>query len=86
MENLISEIRELRLVVDDIYSIIMELRERNLKETLTIQETMKLLKVSKSTIERYISNGILEVVRVGDGKRRLITMSSIKSKTNDGII
>lgn len=87
MENL-TEIYLLKLIskVDDIHSIVTELQKHNCKEVITISEAIKLLKVSKSTIERYISDGILDVVRIGKGKRRLITMASIKNKIENGII
>lgn len=87
MANL-TETDLLKLIskVDDIHSIVIELRDQNNKEMLTTTETMKLLKVSKSTVERYLRDGILDAIHVGDGKRRLITMSSIKSKMSDGII
>lgn len=86
MENLINEIRELRLVVEDIHTMVVELKLKNDSELMTITAVMERLRVSRSTIERYISSGILDVVRVGKGSKRYINRSLLEQKINDGLI
>lgn len=47
------------------------------KEFLTKKEVMNLLKIGRTTLDRYIEEGLLEEVKLGKGTRGYIKQSQI---------
>lgn len=47
------------------------------KEFLTKKEVMNLLKIGRTTLDRYIEEGLLEEVQLGKGTRGYIKQSQI---------
>ena len=48
------------------------------KELLTKKEVMQLLKIGRTTLDRYIEEGILQEVKIANGKRGYIKYSQIQ--------
>lgn len=48
------------------------------EEYLTKKEVMQILKLGRSTVDRYIEEGLLEEVRLGRGTRPYIKKSQIE--------
>ena len=65
-----------------------KLTKQTEKELLTIPEVRELLSLSKTTMERYINDGIFEIVRptMNPSGKRYIKRSEIENKLNNGEI
>ena len=81
---LTAVLKELRLHTDLLKDIIKKLSENDVDEYLTIQETAKILKRSRSTIRQWIKKGMLEGLKLNNTKqdRYLVPKESIKLMVN----
>lgn len=75
-------------IIKDTRDQVAKLTAKERKELLTIPEARELLSVSKTTMERYINEGVLEAVRLNDKERskRYIKRSEIEAKIASGAI
>ena len=53
------------------------LMSKNVKEYLTKKEVMSVLKIGRTTLDRYIEEGFLHEVKLGEGTRGYIKQSEI---------
>lgn len=53
------------------------LMSKNVKEYLTKKEVMSILKVGRTTLDRYIEEGFLHEVKLGKGTRGYIKQSEL---------
>lgn len=66
-------VRTLENLQENISSFI----SKDAKEYLTKKEVMSLLKIGRTTLDRYIEEGLLHEVRLGKGTRGYIKKSEI---------
>lgn len=66
-------VRTLENLQENISSLI----SKDAKEYLTKKEVMSLLKIGRTTLDRYIEEGLLHEVRLGKGTRGYIRQSEI---------
>ncbi|QXP68956.1 helix-turn-helix domain-containing protein [Polaribacter sp. R2A056_3_33] len=53
------------------------LMSKNVKEYLTKKEVMSILKIGRTTLDRYIEEGFLHEVKLGKGTRGYIKQSEL---------
>ena len=72
-----SEWEKLLNTMDELNDKISKLVTKHDKELLTKKEVMQLLKIGRTTLDRYIDEGILSEVKLDKGKRGYIKYSQI---------
>ena len=72
-----SEWDKLLNTMDVLNDKISKLVTKHDKELLTKKEVMQLLKIGRTTLDRYIDEGILSEVKLDKGKRGYIKYSQI---------
>ena len=84
----VEEWQETKAMLRGIRDQVARLTAKDQKELLTIPEAREILSISKTTMERYINDGILEVTRLSDKSysKRYIKRSEIDSKLASGAI
>ena len=63
--------------LDRMQSNISSLLQKDTKEFLTKKEVMNILKIGRTTLDRYIEEGLLHEVKLGKGTRGYIKQSEI---------
>jgi len=66
-------VRTLDRMNNNLYSLM----SKNVKEYLTKKEVMSILKIGRTTLDRYIEEGLLHEVKLGKGTRGYIKQSEI---------
>lgn len=64
--------------IDVLNEKLLKLTTKDEKELLTKKEVMLLLKIGRTTLDRYIEEGLLHEVKLSKGKRGYIKHSQIK--------
>lgn len=64
--------------VEGLNQKISKLVTKHDKELLTKKEVMQLLKIGRTTLDRYIEEGLLQEVKLASGKRGYIRYSEIQ--------
>lgn len=83
-----NEWDEMRATIQTIYTSVKNITATEQKELLTPQEVREILKIGKSTFERYVNSGIIEVVKFGtkERSRRYVKRSELEAKIERGAI
>ena len=84
----LTEWNETLSLLKDISQQVKELTNREQKELLTPREVCEVLKISRSTFERYMNDGVFEVVQVSKKKysKKLIRYSHIEELIRKGVV
>lgn len=84
----VEEWQETKAILRGISDQVAKLTAKDQKELLTIPEARELLSISKTTMERYINDSVLEVTRLNgkSGSKRYIKRSEIEAKIASGAI
>ena len=84
----LNEWNETLRLIKDISQQVKELTNREQKELLTPKEVCEVLKISRSTFERYMNDGIFEVVQVSKKKysKKLIRYSHLEDLIKKGVV
>lgn len=64
----LNEWNELKALIKNTSDQVRELTGREQKELLTPKEVCSILKIGRTTFERYMNNGVFEVVKVNKEK------------------
>ena len=64
----LNEWNELKALIKNTSDQVRELTGREQKELLTPKEVCTILKIGRTTFERYMNNGVFEVVKVNKEK------------------
>ena len=80
----VSEWEEQKAMIKGLCENVKKLIKKEEKELLTIPEARDLLSVGKTTMERYINEGVFEIVKMTekDRAKRYIRRSEIEDKMN----
>ena len=84
----LNEWNETLRLIKDISQQVKELTNREQKELLTPREACEILKISRTTYERYINDGTLEAHQVSQKKysKRLIKRSHLEELIRKGLV
>lgn len=84
----VEEWKETKAMIAGLCSQVKRLTDKDQKELLTIPEAREQFSISKTTMERYINDGIIEIVRLSDKERtkRYIKRSEIEAKLSGGVL
>lgn len=83
-----QEWKEVKAMIIDLRSEVRKLTEKSGNELLTIPQAREFLNISISTLERYITEGLIDTVRPS-GKpkgRRCVRRSELERKISEGAI
>lgn len=83
----VTEWNELKQTLSSLQKQLSKVVDKEESELLTITEAMKKLKVGRSTILRYLENGLLQATRIGGkGTKKYISLKEINHALENGII
>lgn len=84
----LNEWNELKAMVKDTSNQVRELTGRDQKELLTPKEVCSILKIARTTFERYMNDGVLEVVKVNKQKysKIYVKRSHLEELIKTGVI
>lgn len=83
-----EEWKELKAIVASINQKVTNLTEKDQNELMTIPEVLERLKVGRTSIRRYVDEGLLSVQRLNNNPRgkMYIKRSEVEERLNSGII
>lgn len=83
-----EEWKELKAIVANINQKVTNLTEKDQNELMTIPEVLERLKVGRTSIRRYVDEGLLSVQRLNNNPRgkMYIKRSEVEERLNSGII
>ncbi|WP_455639337.1 helix-turn-helix domain-containing protein [Parabacteroides sp.] len=72
MDSVVSlkEYNELKSIMLDIKEMVSTLVNQDRQELLTPKEVCKILKIGRSTYQRYVDAGVLEQIQIGKNNSR----------------
>ncbi|MGV0931571.1 helix-turn-helix domain-containing protein [Empedobacter brevis] len=83
----VTEWNDLKQTLSSLQKQLSKVADKEESELLTIPEAMKKLKVGRSTILRYLENGLLQATRIGGkGTKQYISLKEINHALENGII
>jgi len=84
----INEWNELKALVKDTSNQVRELTGREQKELLTPKEVCSILKIGRTTFERYMNDGVFEVVKVNKQKysKNYVKRSHLEELIKNGVV
>jgi response regulator of citrate/malate metabolism len=84
----LNEWNELKALIKDTSNQIRELTGREQKELLTPKEVCQMLKIGRSTFERYMNDGVFEVVKVNKQKysKNYVKRSHLEELIKNGAV
>ena len=82
----VQEWNETKGMIKNLCEKMSKLTDKEEKELLTPKEVCEMLKIGRTTYQRYIANGILEPVKVNRSKysKVYVRRSDIESLTREG--
>jgi response regulator of citrate/malate metabolism len=82
------EWNELKAMIKNTSDQVRELTGREQKELLTPKEVCAMLKIGRSTFERYMNNGVFEVVKVNNQKysKNYVKRSHLETLIKNGVV
>ncbi|MGV0977833.1 MULTISPECIES: helix-turn-helix domain-containing protein [unclassified Empedobacter] len=82
-----EEWNNLKQQIELLTNKISKIVDKEEKELVTIPEAMKILKVGRATIERYLENGVFESVQLaGKGSKKYISRKQINHALENGMV
>ncbi len=83
-----GEWNELKAMVKDTSNQVRELTGREQKELLTPKEVCAMLKIGRTTFERYMNDGVFEVVKVNKQKysKNYVKRAHIEELIKNGVV
>lgn len=84
----LNEWNELKALVKDTSNQVRELTGREQKELLTPKEVCSILKIGRTTFERYMNDGVFEVVKVNKQKysKNYVKRSHLEELIKNGVV
>jgi len=84
----INEWNETKAMINNLSQQVGELVSRNQKEMLTPKEVCSMLKIGRTTYDRYVREGIITPSRIGQKKysKNLVRRGDVENLVNNGII
>lgn len=81
----VDEWNMLKQQIEILTNKVSKIVDKEEKELVTIPEAMKILKVGRATIERYLENGVFESVQLaGKGSKKYISRKQINHVLENG--
>jgi len=83
-----NEWNDLKTMVKNTLDQVRELTGREQKELLTPKEVCEILKIGRTTFERYMNDSVFEVVRVNKAKysKVYVKRSHLEDLINRGVV
>lgn len=84
----LNEWNEQKSTLQEVKNLLKEMVNQEQKELLTPKEVCERLKISRSTFERYVINGVLEVVKIDKKKysKNYVRRSYLEEQIKNGVI
>jgi response regulator of citrate/malate metabolism len=84
----LNEWNELKALIRHTSEQVRELTGREQKELLTPKEVCEVLKIGRSTFERYMNDGVFEVVKVNKQKysKNYVRRSHLEDLIKNGVV
>ena len=84
----LNEWNEQRAMIHEICQKVKELTNREQKELLTPKEVCEMLKIGRTTFERYMNEGVFEVVKVNKQKysKNYVKRSHLEDLIEKGVV
>jgi len=84
----LNEWNEQRAMIHDICQKITALTNREQKELLTPKEVCIMLKIGRTTFERYMNEGVFEVVKVNKAKysKNYVRREHLETLIKNGVV
>ena len=74
---------DLKEQVSSMSSALNMLVDKEHKNLLTVKEALEMLKIGRSTFERYVQSGLLEKVQLTKGGKVLVKLSEVEKLMTD---
>lgn len=84
----LNEWNELKALIKETSNQVRELTGREQKELLTPKEVCSMLKIGRTTFERYMNDGVFEVVKVNKQKysKNYVKRSHLEELIKNGVV
>lgn len=84
----VDEWNEQRTLLHKVANQIQTLIHKEQKELLTVREVCEMLKIGRTTFERYMANGVFEVVKIDKTKytKNYVRREHLEELIRDGVV